>query len=480
MPVSPRFAPRRRATRIVATLGPASEAPAVLARLLRAGADVIRINGAHCRPGDILDKVARVRRAERAAGRPVGVLLDLGGPKIRVGPLAGEVPAWKVGERVEIVPGSGRGDAGHIRVSYPALLRDIHPGAEIRIDDGRIRLGVERRGRASLVARVLVAGRVRSGAGVNFPHSELSAPALTAKDRRDLREGLQAGVDFLGLSFVRSAGQVQQLQRLLQALPAWRRPWVVAKIERPEAVRDLEAIARTADALMVARGDLGVEMGLAAVPGLQHRILAVGRAVAVPVIVATQMLESMVSSATPTRAEVSDVAGAVHDGADAVMLSGETAAGSFPLEAVRTMSEIAEAAEAPGTWEPTRFSREAPTGDIARVVTGMAQRAAALARAQALVVYTESGRTARMLSKNALSIPIVAFTPHEEVRRKLALLRQVSSFHVPLARSVEEMLRSGDRVLRGLPGLSGAVVVEISGVARAQGATNTVRVRRLG
>ncbi|MBI5837128.1 MAG: pyruvate kinase [Candidatus Eisenbacteria bacterium] len=468
-----------RATRIVATIGPASQAPGVLERLLRAGVDVVRVNGAHCRPGDITALVARVRRAERAVRRPVGVLLDLGGPKIRVVPLAGGVVEWKTGQSVEIVPGAGRGEGRRIRVSYPALLRDVHPGAEIRIDDGRIRLRVTRRGRSSLSARVMVGGRVRGGAGVNFPHSELSAPALTVKDRRDLKEGVRAGVDFLGLSFVRSAAHVRHVKTLVSRGPRARRPWVVAKIERPEAVRDLVAIASESDVLMVARGDLGVELGLAAVPMLQHEILSLGRALAVPVIVATQMLETMISSATPTRAEVSDVAGAVHDGADAVMLSGETATGSFPLQAVRVMSEIACAAEAPGSWDLPGTVCEDAADDIPRVITETAIHAAELSGARALVVYTESGRTARILSKNSLSIPIVALTPSEEVRRKMSLLRHVVSFRIPLARSLDAMLASGDRVLRRMPALAGEMVVEVSGAAREGGLTNTLRVRRL-
>jgi pyruvate kinase len=317
-----------RATKIVATIGPRAETGGELVRLLSAGVDVVRLNGAHCRPGDIARRVALVREAEKALGRPVGVLLDLGGPKIRVGPIVGDTTVWEAGDLVEIVPGRVPGSGRTISVTYPALLSEVAPGAEIRIADGLIRLKVEKRERGSLRARVLAGGTVRKGAGVNLPSSALSAPAVTPKDRRDLREGLEAGIQFVGLSFVRSVEHVKALRRLLAAAPVERRPWIVSKIERVEAVRALREIAAASDVLMVARGDLGVEIGLAAVPGVQRAILAVGREKAVPVIVATQMLESMVENPVPTRAEVSDVAGAVHDGADAVMLSGETAVGA--------------------------------------------------------------------------------------------------------------------------------------------------------
>ncbi len=467
-----------RATKIVATIGPRAEKDGELVRLLSAGVDVVRLNGAHCQPGDISRRVALVRAAEKVLGRPVGVLLDLGGPKIRVGPIDGDATTWKEGDLVEIVPGHRRGAGRTISVTYPALLSEVAPGAEIRIADGLIRLRVEKRERGALKARVLAGGVVRKGAGVNLPSSELSAPAVTAKDRRDLREGLEAGIEFVGLSFVRSVEHVKALRRLLAAAPPERRPWIVSKIERVEAVRGLREIASASDVLMVARGDLGVEIGLAAVPGAQRAILAVGREKSVPVIVATQMLESMVEHPVPTRAEVSDVAGAVHDGADAVMLSGETAVGAHPLEAVRTMDEIARVAEAqrPVAVEPPE--RGATGADYAPVVCDMAVVAARRAGALAMVVYSASGRTARLLSKEGTRLPIVALTSCEEVRRRLTILRNVVSYRIPPSSSVEEMISSGDRVLRE-HGLSGETVVEVSGAAALEGATNTVRIRVL-
>ena len=467
-----------RATKIVATIGPRAEKDGELVRLLSAGVDVVRLNGAHCQPGDISRRVALVRAAEKVLGRPVGVLLDLGGPKIRVGPIDGDATTWKEGDLVEIVPGHRRGAGRTISVTYPALLSEVAPGAEIRIADGLIRLRVEKRERGALKARVLAGGVVRKGAGVNLPSSELSAPAVTAKDRRDLREGLEAGIEFVGLSFVRSVEHVRALRRLLAAAPPERRPWIVSKIERVEAVRGLREIASASDVLMVARGDLGVEIGLAAVPGAQRAILAVGREKSVPVIVATQMLESMVEHPVPTRAEVSDVAGAVHDGADAVMLSGETAVGAHPLEAVRTMDEIARVAEAqrPLSVEPPE--RGATGADYAPVVCDMAVVAARRAGARAMVVYSASGRTARLLSKEGTRLPIVALTSCEEVRRRLTILRNVVSYRIPPSSSVEEMISSGDRVLRA-HGLSGETVVEVSGAAALEGATNTVRIRVL-
>ncbi len=467
-----------RATKIVATIGPRADRPGEMERLLRAGVDVVRINGAHCRPGDVARKVARVRVAEGAVRRPVGILLDLGGPKIRVGPLEEGRYAWNEGDVVQILPGSGKGSGRRITVTYPALLSDVEPGQEVRIDDGRIRLRVEKRSSKGLVARVLTPGEVRSGAGVNFPSSALTAPALTPKDRRDLREGLAAGIDLVGLSFVRSAEHVHSVKRLLAELPAARRPWVVAKIERVEALKELREIARAADAMMVARGDLGVEIGLAAVPGAQHRIVSVGRSLGVPVIVATQMLESMVESPVPTRAEVSDVAGAVHEGADAVMLSGETAVGKWPVEAVTTMAEIARTAERTSGGWLANGEREVDGHDLAAVAAQMAARAAGVARARAMVVYTATGRTARLVSKEPLSIPIVAITPSDGARRRMALLRNVVSVKIRECASVEAMVRAGDAVLRA-HGLGGETVVEVSGWAALEGATNTVRIRTI-
>jgi pyruvate kinase len=467
-----------RATKIVATIGPRADRPGELVRLLRAGVDVVRINGAHCAPGDIARRVALVRESEKAVGRPVGVLLDLGGPKIRVGPIEGDSTAWKDGDVVEIVPGTRKGSGLRISVTYPALLSEIQAGAEIRIADGLIRLQVLGRDGASLKAKVLAGGRVRKGAGVNFPSSALSAPAVTAKDRRDLREGLEAGIQFVGLSFVRSVEHVKTLRRLIAEAPVERRPWIVSKIEREEAVRALREIAAASDVLMVARGDLGVEIGLAAVPGAQRAILRVGREKSVPVIVATQMLESMVEHPIPTRAEVSDVAGAVNDGADAVMLSGETAVGAFPVEAVRAMDEIARVAEMQRATPAEIPERAGSGGDHTPVVCDMAVVAARRAGARALVVYTASGRTARLLSKESARIPIVAITNSDEVRRRLTLLRDVVSHRIPASSTVEEMIASGDRVLRE-QGLAGATVVEVSGAAALEGATNTVRIRTL-
>jgi pyruvate kinase len=471
------------ATKIVATIADNAEKPGALDALLAAGVDVVRLNGAHAKPGDIARRTALVRRVAARRGRPVGVLLDLGGPKIRIGALPGGSVSLATGRTVEIAPGreSAGARAGVVRlaVTYPALLEDVKRGAEIRIDDGRVRLEVTRRVRGALHAVVRAGGRVKSEAGVNFPDSTLTAPALTAKDRRDLDEALAAGVDFVGLSFVRSAAHVAQLRRLLERVPEERRPWIVAKIERPEALRDLDRIAAASDALMVARGDLGVEIGLARVPAAQREILAAGRRHAVPVIVATQMLESMIECPVPTRAEVSDVALAVHDGADAVMLSGETAIGSYPVEAVTTMGEIACAAEAPDAdAAPAALPAPSPD-DFTAVMARAAVEAARLGRASALVVHTESGRTARLASKSALALPIVAFTPREAVRRKLTLLRDVVSFRVPKTRTVEERIRAADALLAGVTRLAGATIVEVSGASPTAGATNVVRLRRL-
>ncbi len=468
----------KRATKIIATIGVRAEDPAHLKDLLLAGVDVVRVNAAHCKPGDIEKKVRIVRQLEIEIGRPVGVLLDLGGPKIRIGPLEGGETEWHDGESVEILPGSVKGSERRVSVTYPALLSDVKPGDEIRISDGKLSVRIDGVLNGALRGKVLTGGKFRSGAGVNFPNSALSAPALTSKDRRDLDEGLEAGIDFVGLSFVRTPQHVLDLRKRLEKVPVLNRPWIVSKIERPEAVKNVVAIAEVSDVLMVARGDLGVEIGLPSVPRVQREILALGHRMAVPVIVATQMLESMIESPVPTRAEVSDVAFAVHDGADAVMLSGETAIGSHPIEAVRNMAAIAETAEIYTSPELKRAADPEPVDHVS-VVANAACLAAEQVKASMIVVYTATGRTAKLVSKHPSTIPVLALTYRQEVRRRMTILRDVVSASITETESVEERLREGDTILHSLRELAGSTIVEVSGTSLSEGLTNMIRIRTL-
>lgn len=441
--------------------------------------DVARLNFSHGRPEGHRAVAGWVREEAERLGRAIAIVQDLQGPKIRTGPLAGGEVMLRTGAELVLTSARVPGSERVVSVSSSRLLRVVRRRDTILIDEAMIALQVLESDGVRVRCRVRRGGRLRPLRGIHVPGRSLGGPALTAKDRRDLKEGLAAGVDFVGLSFVRSARHVLDLRRLLLRVPEERRPWVVAKIERREALSDLPAIARAADALMVARGDLGVEIGLARVPAAQRAILRTGRRLSVPVIVATQMLESMMESPVPTRAEVSDVAWAVQEGTDAVMLSGETAAGKYPVEAVEAMAEIARTAEVPAGEPAALPLPEDVPSDFSSVVARTASLAARAARARALIVYTESGRTARLVSKEPVGVPVLAFTSLESVRRRLTLLRDVRSFLIPRARSVEEMVRAGDRVLKRIQELRGAPVVEVSGFALAAGATNTVRVRRL-
>jgi len=462
-------------TKIVATLGPATDSATRIRELMEAGVDVFRLNFSHGSHDEHARRAARIRRIARGLSANVCILQDLQGPKIRTGRLKDGQPALLApGTRLTITTRAVVGDATRVSTSYRALPRDVRVGDRILLDDGLLELRVVGRTRESVRCEVVVGGPLGEHKGINLPGVLVSAPALPPKDRRDLAFGLKLGVDAVALSFVRRAAEVRLAQRLIRRL-GHDAP-VIAKIEQPEAVDDLDAILEASDGVMVARGDLGVEMPPEQVPVLQKRIIREANRRGKPVIVATQMLESMVRNPRPTRAEASDVANAIFDGADAVMLSAETSVGRYPVEAVRMMVRIAEAAE-------TVFRRDR-SGDSQRgrlhvpaALADAAVRAAEDIGAAAIVVFTISGATARLVAQRRPSCPIHAFCPEPAAARRLALVWGVEAHPAPMARSTDELIGRARGLLRRLRLVSrGQAIVLVGGTTPLPGATNAVRV----
>jgi pyruvate kinase len=465
-----------RRTKIVATLGPASAEEAVLRRLLAAGMDVARLNFSHGTRAWHGRTIRLLRKVAREAGVPLAILQDLQGPKIRVGRLARPV---RLEEGAEVVLTTRRvvGGAARIPIAFPRLARLVRRGGRVLMKDGTIELAVLRAAGSEVACRVVRGGTLGEHQGVNLPGARLRGAALTPKDLADLGFGLRHGVDYVALSFVRSAADVRHARRVLRRLG--RSVPLVAKLEKAEAIADLDRIVAEADAVMVARGDLGVELPAEQVPLLQKRIIRCANARGIPVITATQMLESMVHQERPTRAETSDVANAILDGTDAVMLSAETAAGEHPVEAVAVMARIALAAEA-GT--PLGGARRRPARPRALHAIGAAAHAlAADVRADLVVVVTTTGRSARLLAQLRPPAPILACTEDERVARLLSLSWGVRTLVVPFQRTAEAMVRLLDRELvrRRLARPGDALVIVGSVPIVARGRTNFVQLHRV-
>jgi pyruvate kinase len=453
--------------KIVATLGPASEAPEMVRRLIEAGVCVFRLNFSHGGPADHLRRLMAVRSVAADLNRPIAVMGDLCGPKIRVGKVPSPGIEVKPGQDVILRRGidvaGTDGGAALLPVTYPALVDEVLPGQRVLINDGAIRmLAVERHG-DDLRARVTTGGLITSGKGINLPDSTIGAPAITEQDWRNVEWAVEHGLDFLALSFVRRAEEVVELKdRLCGMCPVDRYrddptaaavgcgiP-VVAKIEKPQALADLERIVDAADAVMVARGDLGVEMDLSQVPIAQKRIVAVAQEYGKPCIVATQMLETMIENATPTRAEASDVANAVFDGAGAVMLSGETAVGKHPALVVETMRRIIEAAETFLADQPVRESPPSKLVESRYATAALAHGAWHIATdigARLVVCWSQAGGTARYLSQNDFRVPIVAYTSSALAARRMALLKGVIPIHAPAPAGLGDFTNLAERDL---------------------------------
>ncbi|HKB31327.1 MAG TPA: pyruvate kinase [Streptosporangiaceae bacterium] len=472
----PTWTDTERRAKIVCTLGPASSG--CIGELVRAGLDVARLNLSHGSLAGHLETYRQVRSASDDVGRCVGVLVDLQGPKIRLGTFATGPVRLAPGDEFTITTEDVPGDRHRASTTYTGLADDVAPGDRILVDDGRVLLEVsEVRGR-ELRTQVIVGGMVSDHKGLNLPGVLLSVPALTDKDASDLRWALGLRADMIALSFVRSPADVEPLHKIMDEVGI--RVPVIAKIEKPQAVDTLPDIVAAFDGIMVARGDLGVELPLEQVPLVQKRAIGLAREKARPVIVATQMLESMVSSPRPTRAEVSDVANAVLDGADALMLSAETSIGDYPVEAVATMARIITASE-------YDFLRTTPS--LIRVPTttgGAIARAAAevgaVVGAKALVAFTISGETARRLARYRSPIPLLAFTSEPTTRSQLALTWGVETFIVPTVRHTDDMVHQVESALLDIGRCErGDKVVMVAGSPPGSpGRTNALRVHRIG
>jgi len=467
-----------RRAKIVCTLGPATSRPEDVAALVGAGMDVARLNFSHGTHDDHARAYRLVREASDAAGHSVGVLADLQGPKIRLGRFASGSAVWPAGTRVTITTAGILGDEQRVSTSYQGLPGDVRPGDRLLVDDGRLVLQATAVHGTDVVCAVLVGGPVSDHKGLSLPGVAVSVPALSDKDLDDLRFALRLGVDFVALSFVRSPADVEPVRRVMADV-GYRVP-VIAKIEKPQAVEALPQVVAAFDGLMVARGDLGVELPLEQVPLVQKRAVQLARENAKPVIVATQMLDSMIDRPQPTRAEASDVANAVLDGADALMLSGETGIGRYPVPAVQTMASIITVAEGDPQFgvPPLQHSPRTKGGAIAAAAREVGEALGA----KALVAFTQSGDTPRRLARHHSRLPLLAFTPEASVRSQLSLTWGVETFRTPFVATTDGMVRQVQDVLLSLARFTvGDVVVIVAGSPPGiPGSTNALRVWRLG
>jgi len=463
----------------VATLGPATSSREQICRLVEAGMDVARLNLSHGSHEDHREAYLAVREASDATGRGVGILVDLQGPKIRLGTFAEGPVLLEPGDEFIVTTEDVPGDATMVSTTHDGLPNDVHPGDLVLVDDGRIELRVTKVEGPRVHTTVVEGGRVSDNKGFNLPGVPVSVPALSEKDIEDLRWALRTGADMIALSFVRTAADVTAVHDVMKH-EGIRVP-VLAKVEKPQAIDNLQEIVDAFDGIMVARGDLGVELPLEQVPLVQKRAIQLCRQAGKPVIVATQMLDSMITATRPTRAEASDVANAVLDGADALMLSGETSVGHNPPLVVETMSRIIEhvESEALDTLPPLQ---ETATGSTARALTHAAVTSAQYVQATHLIAFTETGRSARLIARWRCSIPLLAFTPNPRVRSQLALVWGVETFLVPQVRHTDDMVMQVDKALLDIGrATAGERVVIVAGVPPGvPGTTNGMRVHKIG
>lgn len=469
--------PRARNVKVLATLGPASATPEKIRALHEAGADAFRVNMSHGTAEERAGLIAAVRGLEAETGRPMTILADLQGPKIRIGRFAGGPVRLEAGRTFRLDLDPAPGTAERVELPHPDVLAAVRPGHRLLLDDGRVVLRVLAVGEAHVVAEVVTGGALSDRKGLNLPDTVVPMAALTAKDREDLSRALELGVDWVALSFVQRAEDVAEARKLIGGRAA-----LLAKIEKPQALEAIDGIVELADAIMVARGDLGVELPPELVPGAQKRLVAVARRAGKPVVVATQMLESMVTAPAPTRAEVSDVANAIYDGVDAVMLSAESAAGQYPVEAVMMMDAIAREVERDPAWrQQMSFAATEPEPTTADAIGAAARAIQEILGARALVCFTRSGSTPRRVARERIPAPILVLTPIRETARRLGLLWGV---HAVVTRDVagfEEMVGKSKRMaLRHRVAGAGDRLVLMAGVPfGVPGSTNVIHVTRL-
>jgi pyruvate kinase len=469
---------RLRRTKIVATLGPASSSPEMIGKLFNAGADVFRINMSHTSPDRMRELVAMIRGVERDNDRPIGILVDLQGPKLRLGTFKGGSASVKTGDTFVLDSDATEGDATRAYLPHPEIFAGVEPGHTLLIDDGKVRLTVTAAQPKRMVTRVEVGGRLSDRKGVSLPDSTIPFSALAEKDRTDLEAALDAGIDWVALSFVQRPEDIAEAKKITRGRAA-----VMAKIEKPQAVNRLSEILDLADALMVARGDLGVEMPLEKVPAVQKQMTRMGRATGKPVVVATQMLESMISTPVPTRAEVSDVATAIYEGADAVMLSAESAAGQYPVEAVSMMNRIARETENDPIYRGIIDAQRAvpePTG--ADAIADAARHIADTLDLAAVICWTASGSTALRVARERPRPPVVALSPNMSTGRRLAAVWGVHCVVTEDAHDQDDMVERACRIaFREGFAKAGQRVIVVAGVPLGTpGATNMLRIAYVG
>ncbi|CAB0608601.1 pyruvate kinase [Corynebacterium diphtheriae] len=465
-----------RRTKIVCTLGPAVASREGILGLVKAGMNVARMNMSHGDHADHEKNYQWVREATDETGRAVGILADLQGPKIRLGRFIDGATVWENGEIVRITVDDIEGTHDRVSTTYKNLAKDAKPGDRLLVDDGKVALRCVEVDGNDVVCEVVEGGPVSNNKGVSLPGMDISVPALSEKDIADLRFALKLGVDIIALSFVRSPADVELVHAIMDE--EGRRCPVIAKLEKPEAMDALESIVLAFDGIMIARGDLGVECPLEQVPLFQKRAIQIARENAKPVIVATQMLDSMIENLRPTRAEASDVANAVLDGADAVMLSGETSVGIDPANVVRTMSRIVSYAEIDGRVPNLAHIPRTKRGVISYSARDIAERL----NAKALVAFTSSGDTAKRVARLHSQLPLLVFTPHQEVRSQLALTWGVETFLTDEVKDTDEMMRTLDEQLLALDTYSeDDMIVLVAGTPPGvQGNTNMIHVHHLG
>ena len=473
-----------RATKIVATIGPSSSTPDVLTRMIAAGVDVVRLNFSHGKADDHVARAQMVRDAAVACGREVAIMADLQGPKIRVGKFVGGKVDLLKGEPFILDADCELGDQQRVGLDYKELPKDLKPGDVLLLNDGLIVLTVDRVAGSEIFTTVKVGGELSNNKGINKQGGGLSAPALTAKDMEDIKTAMRLGADFIAVSFPKSATDMAMARQLamIAGEAHGRKPKMIAKIERAEAIPLLQEILDASDGIMVARGDLAVEVGNAAVPALQKRMIRMARASNKLAITATQMMESMIQNAVPTRAEVSDVANAVLDGTDAVMASAETAAGKYPIETVETMAAVCLEAE---KSEHTSLDTDFVNVTFTRIDQSIAYGALFTAhhlRARAIVALTESGSTALWMSRHNIEIPIYAMTPSLTTQREATLLRNVHPLELPRSNDREQVLGDVEALLlaKGLVKKDDMIVVTWGEPMGQTGGTNALKITKIG
>ena len=467
-------------TKIIATIGPSSSSRATLKKLLLSGVDVARINCSHGTQSEHARVIKTIRSLAKQMKKNVAILLDLQGPKIRTGTLkGGESVELKKGKTIQITTKNIAGTSDIISTSYKNLAKDVKKGETILIDDGLIELRALSKEKDTVTCRIIDGGTLKEHKGVNLPGVNVTVPSLTDKDKKDLAFGIKAGVDYIALSFVRSAKDIKQVKSLLQKnhadIP------VIAKIEKPEAVDNFDEILKTADGIMVARGDLGVELRAEQVPTIQKQIIRKAAEANKPVITATQMLESMIENPIPTRAEASDVANAVFDGTDAVMLSGETAVGKYSIKTVRMMEKIITEAEYSPFMSYNLHYKKDPDNLIPQAIAQSCVTILHEVDAKAIVNFSWTGKTAKLISKQRPSKPVYVFTPFTEKYHRLALVWGVYPLLIKPINDARRLIEAGERILidKGYV-KNGELIIIVTGLALKSGSTNLIKIHRVG